>query len=92
MTLPWFTDSEIDDMCEGLEQDAAKVRHLEAMGLFVRRKPNGRPLVMRAHAEAVLSGLNEREIEEQRNPTSPAPVGTNRGALVQMFARRKSVA
>lgn len=90
MTLPWLTDSEVDDLTAGVRTNAARARHLEDMGLCVNRKPNGRPLVMRAHAEAVLSGLNKREIEEQRKPTGPAPVGPNRSALVQMFSGRRA--
>lgn len=56
---PWLTDSEIDDLCNGLVNNAAKVRYLRTMGLTVHSKPSGRPLVMRAHAEAVLSGAQQ---------------------------------
>ena len=48
---PWYTDQEIDDLCAGLCTSAAKVRHLRAQGLTVTQKPNGRPLVIRAHAD-----------------------------------------
>jgi hypothetical protein len=51
MTLPYFTDAEVDDMCAGLVQDAAKVRHLRKLGLKVDRKPNGKPLAWRPAAE-----------------------------------------
>jgi len=44
-----LTDAEIDSICAGLTQNAAKVRFLERLGLTVRRKPNGRPLVNRKH-------------------------------------------
>jgi hypothetical protein len=59
MTTPWYTDSEINDLCVGLFTNAAKVRHLRSLGLTVHQKPNGCPLVMRAHAESVLSGAAE---------------------------------
>jgi hypothetical protein len=49
-------DSEIDSICDGLVQNAAKVRYLRAMGLTVRQKPNGKPLVNRAHYDAVTQG------------------------------------
>lgn len=84
MNLPWLTDAEIDELCTGLRQHAAKVRYLRGLGLTVQVKPNGRPLVMRAHAEAVLSGA----------PTAPAPAEQtpqrrpNRDALVLAFGRR----
>jgi hypothetical protein len=49
-----LTDAEIDSICDGYVQSAAKVRYLRAMGLVVRKKPNGRPLVNRAHYDAVM--------------------------------------
>lgn len=52
-TDPDLSNNEIDRICEGLVQDAAKVRYLEGLGLRVRRKPNGRPLVNRKHYDAV---------------------------------------
>lgn len=48
-----LTDAEIDSICDGYVQNAAKVRFLRAMGLTVRIKPNGRPLVNRSHYDAV---------------------------------------
>jgi hypothetical protein len=47
-TPPYFTDAEVDEMCDGLTQDAAKVRFLRRLGLRVDRKPNGKPLAWRA--------------------------------------------
>jgi len=32
---PWYTDQEVDDICDGLVNNAAKVRHLRAQGLTV---------------------------------------------------------
>ena len=83
---PWYTDQEIDDLCEGLVNNAAKVRRLKSMGLTVMRKPNGRPLVMRAHAELILSGLPNA-------PAAAAPeakTGTqpNLAGLILQFQRR----
>lgn len=85
---PWYTDKEIDDMCDGLATNAAKARHLRGMGLTVMLKPNGRPLVMRTHAEAVLSGLQQiQAIALDAERAKP-----NRDALVLAFGRRKAVA
>lgn len=50
---PDLTDAEIDDICGGLKQNAAKVRFLQRLGVQVARKPNGRPLVSRVHYEQV---------------------------------------
>lgn len=58
MTESDLSDHEIDAICAGLTQNAAKVRHLRRMGLHVRRKPNGRPLVNRSHYDKVTSGTN----------------------------------
>ena len=51
-----LSDSEIDIICDGYVQGAAKVRFLQSMGLVVRRKPNGRPLVNRAHYYSAMGG------------------------------------
>lgn len=50
-----LSDSEIDNICKGYTQNAAKVRFLRGMGLVVRCKPNGQPLVNRKHYDAVTS-------------------------------------
>lgn len=51
---PDLTEAEIAEICAGLKQPAAQIRFLERLGLSVRRKPNGRPLVNRAHYNAVM--------------------------------------
>lgn len=53
---PDLTDDEIDEICGGLKQNAAKVRYLQDLGVTVKRKPNGRPLVNREHYNRVRSG------------------------------------
>lgn len=65
-----LTDPEIDRACKGLKQNAAKVRHLEGMGLFVRRAPDGRPLVNRAHYDAVTAG---KKAEKSTEPNWAVP-------------------
>lgn len=82
---PWLSDPEIGDLCAGVRTNAARARHLQAMGLHVSRKPNGRPLVMRAHAELVLSGLSQIRAEDKSQPGRPQ---TNRDALVLAFGKR----
>lgn len=85
-TTPWLSDAEIDDMCDGLATNAARVRHLRRMGLTVTTKPNGRPLVMRAHAELVLSGAAQvTEITGGKFDLSRKP---NRDALIVAFTRK----
>lgn len=50
---PDLTDAEIDAICDGYVQNAAKIRFLRSLGVHVERKPNGRPLVNRAHYATV---------------------------------------
>lgn len=47
MSTQYLPDDDVDDICAGLKQNAAKVRFLERLGFKVRQKPNGRPLVSR---------------------------------------------
>lgn len=86
-TRPDLTDQEVDALCEGLRQNAAKARHLRALGLTVNTRPNGRPLVWRAHAERVLSGTQPTQAANDTPATRPAP---NRAGLVQLFAARRA--
>jgi hypothetical protein len=89
-TASWYSDAEIDDMCDGLVSNAAKARYLATLGLHVERKPNGRPLVLRGPAERVLAGLRESEAAPARPAaTKPAP---NRAALVTLFGRNRAAA
>ena len=55
-TRPDLTDEEVDAICAGLLQNAAKVRYLQRMGLRVQRRPNGRPLVARADWDRIWQG------------------------------------
>jgi len=61
-----LSDLEINSICDGYTQSNAKVKFLERMGLMVRRKPNGKPLVNRNHYESMMNGLESRK---------PAPRG-----------------
>jgi hypothetical protein len=58
MIDPDLSDSQIDSICAGYKQNAAKVRFLKSLGLVVRLKPNGRPLVNRAHYDAKLGNAS----------------------------------
>lgn len=68
---PDLTDAEIDDICAGLVQNQAKVRYLQRMGLTVRQKPNGKPLVNRTHYDAVMNG---QSTTTDRKPAGRGPV------------------
>lgn len=48
-----LSDAEVDEVCDGLRQSAAKVRYLrDVLKVPVQRKPNGRPLVLRVDWES----------------------------------------
>jgi len=93
----FLTDPEIDQICEGLgpNSHAAKVKRLQSLGLIVNRKPNGRPLVVRAHAEAVLSGRAQAAAEElaaagAHESGAPRPTTGDRAAVIALFGRKKA--
>jgi hypothetical protein len=72
---PYLTDAEVDELCAGLTQSAAKCRYLERdLKVPVRRKPNGRPLVMRADVEA-MAAARARGVEAQNVTRGPNVVG-----------------
>lgn len=81
----FLTDAEIDAMCEGVTRSADKRRKLRAMGLIVNEKPNGRPLVVRSHAEAVLSGRAAAVVEVTGPAKAFAP---DREAFILKFRKR----
>lgn len=63
-----LSDAEIDNICCPLRQNAAKVRHLERMGLRVRKKPDGRPLVNRSHYDALMGDARQERVSEANGP------------------------
>ncbi|MEK7882951.1 DUF4224 domain-containing protein [Methyloversatilis sp. NSM2] len=83
----FLTDAEIARICEPLVQPAAQVRFLRELGLTVATKPNGRALVVRSHAEAVLSG--RKHAEPQQGTTAPA-AAPNRSGLIEFINRRRA--
>lgn len=83
MTTPWLSQDEIDDLCKPLKQHAAQVRLISSLGIAVRMKPNGAPLVMRSHFEEAMNPIGK-----QRKPAKAKP---NKAALVLAFGRKKNV-
>ena len=87
----YLSDAEIANLCAPLTQPAAQVRYLRALGLVVALKPNGRPVVIRCHAEAVLSGgaaASAYGSIEQPNGTSRQQ--PSREALVALLQRERT--
>lgn len=54
---PWLSPDEVNDLCVPLTQKAAQCGFLLSLGLIVKRKPDGSPLVMRSNVESVLGGV-----------------------------------
>jgi hypothetical protein len=86
MTTPWLTDAEVDALCDGLRQSAAKVKYLKDLGLAVRQKPNGRPLVLRSNVEETLGGL----VTKRRTKAPPTAAQPNAAGLVLAYSRARS--
>lgn len=85
-TLPWFTDAELQALCEGLEQPAAQIRYLQQrLGLKVERKPNGRPLLMRSELERALGAGRQQPANDTGAASAPPPGAPNRAALLQVI-------
>ena len=84
---PWFTDEEVDEICSGLQNNSSKVRYLRSLGLTVNQKPNGRPLVMRHHAEAVLAGLSAVQNDADKQTRN----GPNKAALIARFGKKRGL-
>lgn len=71
---PDLTDDEIDAICAGLTQHAAKIRYLKRLGLRVDRRPNGRPLIARAEWDRKFgSATQQQDAPLPQQPTSTAP-------------------
>lgn len=78
---PWLTKDEIDDLCQPLTQAAAQIRFLRGLGLTVKTKPNGAPLVIRSHFEQVMNPAGK-----QKPAARTAP---NRAAYLAFIAKKR---
>lgn len=81
---PWLTNEELDDLCKPLTQAAAQIRFLRGLGLTVKTKPNGAPLVIRSHFEQVMNPAGTHKPQLR--------LGPNRAALLALHAKKKGTA
>jgi hypothetical protein len=92
VTSLWLSDAEVLEMCYPLTQPAALCRYLEQeYGLTFKRKPNGRPLVLRSRVEAAMgppaapsapaAAPGAPEASERRRP--------NETAMLSLVSNRK---
>lgn len=82
ITPPNLTDAEIMAICEPLRTGHAQCKFLERLGMVVKRKPNGKPLIARGEFERVMIG---RQAETKTSGTQP-----NVGAYLKLVAARKN--
>lgn len=82
---PYLTDEEIDEICAPLKIGAAKRKRLERMGMLVKLKPNGRPLVARVEFDRVMTGGQV----EASSSSNPEITGPNVLGLKDFFMNRK---
>lgn len=54
----YLTDEEIATICRPYRQRAAQLRYLRSLGLAVRPRPDGSPLVARSHFEQVMGAMD----------------------------------
>lgn len=83
---PILSDAVIDEICNPLKASAAKCKHLESLGMLVKRKANGRPLVSRSEFERVMSSNTSKEEKTDK----PQSTGPNILALEDFFQKRKN--
>lgn len=81
---PFLTQAEITDICSPLIAGAAQCKYLERMGMLVKRKRNGSPLVARTEFERVMTG---GQIQPDKLATMTAP---NTAGLQSFFQKRKN--
>lgn len=79
---PWLTKDEIEDLCQPLTQAAAQIRFLQSLGLTVKTKPNGTPLVIRSHFEQVMNPAGTHKPQLR--------LGPNRSALLALLDAKKT--
>lgn len=88
MNSPWpyLTEAEINEICSPLKNGAAQIRFLERLGMVVKPKPSGRPLVARTEFDRVMTGCNAVTTGQS---TSAAPSTPNVIGLQSFFQQRK---
>ena len=78
-----LTDEEISELCSPLVQPAAQIRYLKSQGFVVKTKPNGKPMLSRAHVEQVMGSGPQREL------AAAAPTEPNFAGLSDLFSNRR---
>lgn len=83
---PYLTEREINDMCRPLTQNAARIRYLKGLGLFVKTFPGGAPHVARSEYERVMGAGRVTAKVADRAPGSEP----DHAATLALLNQRKS--
>jgi len=84
MAFAHLTDAEIREMVFPLTQPAAIVRWFKKQGFTVKVRPNGMPLVSRAHFDAMMT---VGEVPKEETQFDPATM-VDSAALIARFQKR----
>ncbi len=84
----WLTAAEIDDLCQGLKRNGDRLAYLKRLGLNVKEKPNGAPLLLRSNVEAVLGGVSSTP--KGARAGQPAEAEPDRAALIAHLGGEKN--
>lgn len=84
---PYLTERELSDMCRPLTQNAARIRFLKGLGLFVKTTPGGAPLIARSEYERVLGAGRINAKPADRAPGAEPDLGTALTLLNQRKGR-----
>jgi hypothetical protein len=86
MTSPYLPQEEINEMCEPLKSGVAQIRHLRQQGFTVMVKPSGKALVLKAHRDEVLCGINTASKQPHTASNMNRPKA-NKEALILAFRK-----
>ncbi|CCD29983.1 conserved hypothetical protein [Candidatus Glomeribacter gigasporarum BEG34] len=84
--LPFLTDAELREIVKPLRQPAAIARWFKDQGFVTRIKPNGMPLISRAHFEAMMIHTESNH----RAHSSGVHLQPDRSALLKRFGKNTS--
>lgn len=91
-TSPFLTDAEVAEMCEPLTMGAAQCRYLARLGLLVKKKPSGRPLVSRRAYELLQSPAKQEPIQAHECGLKVQPTAYEDSGLARYHATLRASA
>ena len=80
---PYLSDAEVLEICDPLKLGKAQCRYLARLGMVVKNKPNGKPLIARGEFERVMIG---KQLDAKNALTGTQP---NTSALLNHVQKGK---